>query len=66
MTQEVEGLPYMDVGHVGLVHRDLVGARLKAFIRFPPLRGMYQRRHLQEVRHTSKIKRKWHKPFDQH
>ena len=43
MTQEVEGRPYMGVAHVGLVHRDLASARLKASMRFPPLRGMYQR-----------------------
>ena len=32
----------MGVAHVGLVHCDPASARLKAFVRFPPLKGMYQ------------------------
>ena len=28
----------------------LASARLKASVRFPPFRGMYQKRHLQGVR----------------
>ena len=31
----------------------LAGARLKASVQFPPLRRMYQKRHLQGVRHGS-------------
>ena len=33
----------MGVAHVGLVHRDPCKCKVKGSLRFPPLRGMYQK-----------------------
>ena len=47
MTQEVEGWPYMGVAHVGLVHCDPYGCKVKGFLAISSIeRNVSKRRHL--------------------
>ena len=52
MTQEVEDKPYVDVVHVGLVHRDPCECKVKVFHAISSIKkNISKRRHLRRVQH---------------